>query len=341
MATTSGSARPRPGRWLLGVFTAAVMATSGLVTAPTATAAETVRTQNSYLTITTAGWGHGRGMSQYGAWGAAKQGLKYDKILAFYYPGTKLGKLTSGSSIRVWLKANPSKNLYVYSAKGLIIKDSKGKKFTLPNDKNHNKWRISRSGSKYVLWYRDAAKKYKKYTNKKFTLDPTKTWSFENPKSGTVKLYLAAGNRTYRGSLSLAVGDSGTITVNTVPVESYLRSVVPAEMPPSWSTEALKAQAVAARSYAARYKANLKGKKAYDICDTTACQVYKGTSAEYKTTDAAIKATATKVLTYQGQYAWTEFSSSNGGYSVAGTDPYIKAKADPYDLAMNQVYATS
>ena len=79
-------------------------------------------------------------------------------------------------------------------------------------------------------------------------------------------------------------------------MENYLRSVVPAEMPGGWATEALKAQAVAARSYAARYRANLGGKQVYDICDTTACQAYYGTGTEFSATNAAVAATANREL---------------------------------------------
>ncbi|MCW5954873.1 MAG: SpoIID/LytB domain-containing protein, partial [Propionibacteriaceae bacterium] len=109
----------------------------------------------------------------------------------------------------------------------------------------------------------------------------------------------------------------------------------------SWHAEALKAQSVAARSYAARYRANLGGKQAYDICNTASCQVYKGTMTENANTDKAVKATASQVLTYKGQYAWTEFSSSNGGYSVAGPNDYIVAQSDPYDAAMKQFKDTT
>ena len=318
------------------------MAGAAVATAPSAVAAtETITATNSTVTITAAGWGHGRGMSQYGAQQAAKQGLSYDKILAFYYSGTKLEKLPAGNKLRVWITADTDKKLHVYPATGLLIKDDKGHKFTLPTGKNYTKWRISRSGDKRLLYYRDAKGKYKKYSNAKFTLDAKRLWSFENPKAGKVKVYLASGNRTYRGTVALAFKGTGAITVNTVGMEWYLRSVVPSEMPASWSSEALKSQAVAARTYAARYKANLKGAQPYDICNTTACQVYKGTMTEYKASTAAVNATTDRVLTYKGQYAWTEFSSSNGGYSVAGTNDYITAKADPYDLAANQVYATS
>lgn len=342
MVTTSVVARPVFRRCLAGVAAIALVLAGAVATAvPAAAAAERIATSASTLTITTSGWGHGRGMSQYGAQGAAKKGKKHTEILSFYYPGTKLEKLKKDDTIRVWITADTDNKVHVYAAKGLRVRDSKGTSFTLPTGKNYTKWRLSRSGSKTVLYHRNAKGKYVKYTNKKMKLDPKREWSFDNPTTGKVKLYLDSGNRTYRGSLALGFYGSGARTVNHVRMEDYLRSVVPSEMPASWHAEALKAQAVAARSYAARYRANLGGKKAYDICNTTACQVYKGTMSEHPNTDKAVKATAGQVLTYKKQYAWTEFSSSNGGYSVAGPNDYIIAQKDPYDAAMKQLKDTT
>lgn len=341
MATTSAVLRPGLRRCLMGVVSAALVAGVAVGTAPSAQAAtEKVTAVNSTLTITTAGWGHGRGMSQYGAWEAAKKGLSYSEILKFYYSGTKLEALPKNDTMRVWITADTDNKLHFYPATGVRLRDSAGKTFTLPTGKNYTKWRISRSGSKRVLYYRNAKGKYVKYTNSKFKLDPKRVWYAENTKTGTIKLYLSSGNRTYRGSLSFRFSGNGAITVNNVKMEDYLRSVVPSEMPASWHAEALKAQTVAARTYAARYRANLGGKKVYDICNTASCQVYKGTMTEHAGSNAAVKATAGKVLTHSKQYAWTEFSSSNGGYSVKGSYVYIKAQADPYDAAANQVWST-
>ena len=94
MAQTSAAAHPLLRRCLAGLAATALTLTGAVVaTGPAFAAAERIATTESTLTITTAGWGHGRGMSQYGAQGAAKQGLDHTEILAFYYPGTKLDKL--------------------------------------------------------------------------------------------------------------------------------------------------------------------------------------------------------------------------------------------------------
>ena len=254
MATTLAPPRRFIGRCVTGVVAVALAASASLVGAqPAQAATETVSAVNSTLTITTAGWGHGRGMSQYGAQGAAKQGLSTAKILSFYYPGTKLEELPKDNVIRVWITADTDNKLHVYPAKGMRVRDSQGKVFTLPTGSKYTKWRISRSGSKRLLYYRNSSGKYVKFTNSKFKLDPKRNWYFDNPTTGTVKLYLASGNRTYRGSLALRFYGTGARTVNNVTMEDYLRSVVPSEMPASWDARALGAQTVAARTYAARY----------------------------------------------------------------------------------------
>ncbi|MBC7597266.1 MAG: hypothetical protein H7288_25665, partial [Kineosporiaceae bacterium] len=76
---------------------------------------------------------------------------------------------------------------------------------------------------------------------------------------------------------------------------------------------------------------SLVASRYYDLCDTTSCQVYRGVDAETATTDAAVQATAGKILNYNGSPAFTQFSSSSGGYSALGNQPYLKAKVDAYD----------
>jgi SpoIID/LytB domain protein len=120
-------------------------------------------------------------------------------------------------------------------------------------------------------------------------------------------------------------------TVNVVSLESYLKGVVPREMPALWSPAAVQAQAVAARTYAAFERADQHGY--YQICDTSACQVYGGYTAEYAASNAAVAATAGQVLTYGGAPAFTQFSASNGGASLAGGQPYLVSRTDPYDTA--------
>jgi SpoIID/LytB domain protein len=322
---------PRATRSLIAVV--GVLALAGGTATP-ASADDTVTPADGKVVITGHGWGHGRGMSQYGAYGAAKKGLKVDEILAFYYTGTTLGTLPN-STLRVKISADTDGQLHFRPGAGLVVSDSAGKKVKLPTSKKYTKWRISRSGSKRVLSYRNTAGKYVAYKN---SLSATRAWSVKNTKTGTVRLAMPDGStRSYPGKLTLNFSGSTAITVNYVTLETYLRSVVPAEMPASWGStasggfEAVKAQSVAARTYAVRTRALKPSGSPFDICDSSSCQVYKPVDVRNPISDAAIKATAGKVVLYQGQPALTEFSSSNGGWSASSSLPYLSAHEDPYD----------
>ncbi len=113
-------------------------------------------------------------------------------------------------------------------------------------------------------------------------------------------------------------------------MDSYIKGVIPSEMPASWHAEAVKAQAVAARTYASWSRAQ-NAKRYYQICDTTSCQVYGGVSREDSRSNAAVAATARQILTHGGKPAFTQFSASSGGWTSAGSVPYLPAQADPFD----------
>lgn len=317
-------------RSLLPALLGLALVLSGLG-APTALADSAVKPKAKAVTVTGKGWGHGRGMSQYGARGAAQKGLAYAKILAFYYPGTTLSTMSGSATIRVLISSDTDNYVNVTPSSGLRLIDSAGKSYVLPTGSKYQQWRIGRSNGKRVLSYRNSSGKWVKKSTSR--ISPAKVWWFENTRTKKVSVVLPSGKgkRTYRGKVAARFLNGGIRSVNYVSMQDYLRSVVPSEMPASWPTEAVKAQTVAARTYAARYRANLAGKRVYDICDTSSCQVYKGTSTEYSASDKAVSATKGKVLTYKSAYAWTEFSSSNGGWSAPGDVAYLKAKADPYD----------
>ena len=275
------------------------------------------------------GYGHGRGMSQYGANGAAQKGLTHEEILKFYYPGTTLG--TVRHNIRVLITGDTTSDLVVDARKGLKLRDlGGGTTYTLPRDLGATRWRVAvDSGNRNVVAY---------YANS--------TWRSWKPGGGNalqgfgefrapgpITLETPSGSFPYRGSLRAVApsnGSSDRDTVNVVGMDDYVRGVVPSEMPASWEPEAVQAQAVAARTYAAYQRAH-NADRYYQICDTTACQVYRGVSGEHELGDAAVAATAKQILTYQGNPAFTEFSSSSGGWTVAGDFPYLTAKKDPYD----------
>ncbi len=120
-------------------------------------------------------------------------------------------------------------------------------------------------------------------------------------------------------------------TVNVLSLDRYLQGVVPREVPADWPAQAVRSQAVAARTYAAFERE--AATSYYDICDTESCQVYGGVADEHPAANAAVKATRGRVVLYEGQPAFTQFSSSNGGYSSAGSQPYLVAQPDPYEAS--------
>ena len=147
--------------------------------------------------------------------------------------------------------------------------------------------------------------------------------------------YVWIGDRWYRGTTRL-IREHNTITaINHVDLEDYLYSVVGAEAVSSWPIEALKAQAVAARSYAL-YKRNSEVNDIYDVDTTVGTQVYKGLDTEYTTTHEAVNSTLGQIMTYNNRVILAAFHSSSGGHTENVEDvwtsplPYLRAVVD-YD----------
>lgn len=141
------------------------------------------------------------------------------------------------------------------------------------------------------------------------------------------------GDRWYRGRVLLVPTAKGLTAVNYVDLEQYLYSVIGGEMPTSWPLEALKAQAVAARSYAL-YQRQSSANTVYDVGDTQAWQVYDGVEKEAPSTIAAVDATKGQVATYNGQIIEAVFHSASGGHTENVEDvwvqplPYLRGVAD-------------
>lgn len=154
------------------------------------------------------------------------------------------------------------------------------------------------------------------------------------PGKGEVGLAFGAG-RWYRGDIELRAAGSGLTVINRVPLEQYLYGVIPAEMNPRWSLEALKAQAVAARTYALA-KLGQFASRGFDLRPTTENQVYRGAGVETTTSNAAVDQTLGQVLTRNGHYIAAYFHSSSGGYTETSEAvwgeprPYLQALPD-YD----------
>ena len=131
---------------------------------------------------------------------------------------------------------------------------------------------------------------------------------------------------TYRGNMRLTGSTDGLQTVNILPIESYLRGVVPAEMPSVWPPEALKAQAVAARTYA---WSRLKTNRDYDVVPTAANQVYGGYRHEEASTDLAVSSTANQVVTYNGNVISALYHACAGGYTENSEYAFVNKHGDP------------
>jgi stage II sporulation protein D len=151
------------------------------------------------------------------------------------------------------------------------------------------------------------------------------------------RLYVAI--RPYRGILEVRRTPSGRITViNEVDLEEYLYGVLKMEVDPRWPPDALKAQAVAARTLAL-YSLNRFSAEGYDVRATTESQVYGGVLAEDPRTTAAVEGTHGQILTYDGRPIFAAYHSDSGGYTESselvwgGRYAYLRAVADPYSAA--------
>lgn len=150
-------------------------------------------------------------------------------------------------------------------------------------------------------------------------------WVEPSSESGLVSIGTQVGSsKWYRGRTLVVPTSSGLTAVNYVDLEEYLYSVVGGEMPTNWSLEALKAQAVAARSYALHQRQS-GANSVFDMGDTTRWQFYQGVEKEAPSTIAAVNATAGQVLTYQGQIINAVFHSSSGGHTENSEDVWVQA----------------
>ena len=275
------------------------------------------------------GYGHGHGMSQWGAQGAALQGKNAAQILAFYYPGTTLSTLKG--KVRVLITGDTTTSVMVNARSGLRLRDlGSGATYSLPTAFGATRWQLNVDNqNRNIVQYYDGS--WHSYSPGGHN---TLSGEGEFYADGPVTLVFPSGaEHAYRGALRAAAPSSTSSsrdTVNVLSLDSYLKGVVPSEVYTSWRPAALQAQAVAARTYAAFERAeNID--RYYQICDTSSCQVYGGFDREVDSTNAAVRATAKQILRYGGEPAFTQFSSSSGGWTSSGGFPYLPAKADPYD----------
>lgn len=282
----------------------AVAAFSLLAAGPVVTSSEPVLT----LSVTGRGWGHGVGMSQWGAYGYAQHGSTYGEILAHYYSGTELARAPA-ARIRVLLLEG-AKSALIGSFSPFVVETADGQLLELTAASYRLGPTLELDGQ---------------------ALAPPLTL---RPRGSP----LLINGAPYRGTVELTVSKGKIRAINTLPLESYVLGVVPREVPATWPAEALKAQAVAARSYAL---ATRKTGGDFDVYPDTRSQVYGGVDAETDATNAAVEATAREVVSYAGKVATTYFFSTSGGRTVDVTEawpgsnpvPYLVSVPDPYDSA--------
>jgi stage II sporulation protein D len=259
------------------------------------------------------GWGHGVGMAQWGAYGFAQHGASYEDILAHYYRGTTLGP-AQVSKVRVYLAAGRSK-LSLGSNAPFTVRDGIGQT-----------WHVAAG----TLTFGPGLK--------------IKTTDVQQPQRLPAPLTfipgaspLRFGSTAYRGQLQVSVANGALRAINNVGLEAYLYGVVPSEMPKDWLPEALKAQAVAARSYALAVR---KTGSWFDLYPDTRSQVYLGIAHEAPTATAAVQATAGQVVLYGGKVATTYFFSSSGGRTASAQEVFPSAPAVPYLVSVSDPYDT-
>jgi SpoIID/LytB domain protein len=279
------------------------------------------------------GYGHGVGMSQHGARGRALAGQSYVQILAHYYRGTTLGTTDPDRQVRVRVlagfKPTSSSPFTIVGRRRSFTID--GIDATFPVDSTI---RLDRTASGWRLTVKSAA-------GSELARRESVTTLLVRPASGG-RLQVPprpSSYDTYRGLLRVRAGTSISV-VNEIRLDLYLRGVVPAEMPSSWPTEALRAQAIAARSYAVRRLHPTTG--SYDLTDDTKTQVYLGIERETAATNQAIADTAGVVVMADSAVANTLFHSTGGaatehnenafvassGSKVAGPVSYLRGRPD-------------
>jgi stage II sporulation protein D len=258
------------------------------------------------------GFGHGVGMSQYGAYGYAEHGKGYRFILGHYYQGTQLSMLQGPRIVRVLV--------------GIVGGDIGFSGATSACGKSldaDREYEAHRTGAEVKL--RNTAGQ------------PLAACGRKLRAAGAGRISIA-GIGAYRGALEVVPTDSdgGSLNaVNAVPVDQYVKGVIPNESPADWPQAALRAQAVAARSYALTVQVSGNG---FDLYDDTSSQVYEGLASETAATNQAAEATKGEVLTYEGQIAETYFSACSGGHTESVQNvffgppiPYLVGVTDPYD----------
>ncbi len=275
---------------------------------PAANAAASVR-----WSVDGHGFGHGVGMSQYGAYGYAKHGKSHAFILRHYYSGTRIGRLKARRVVRVLIDVSSGGVAFsgAHSACGRRLSAIRT-------------YEAIRAGRSVRL--RNAAGRALAGCGRRLRA------------TGNGRIQI--GGSAYRGALEVVptASDAGSLNaVDAVPVDQYVKGVIANEMPSSWPLSALRAQAVATRSYALASQVDGHG---FDLYADSRSQVYRGIASEAARTNRAALETNGQVVRYGKEIAQTFFSACSGGHTESVQNvffgppvPYLIGVPDPYDGA--------
>lgn len=259
-------------------------------------------------TVRGGGFGHGIGMSAYGAYGMGLKGFKYGRILRHYYRGIKIRKLRSKRNIKVLLDVDSSPWF-------------RGARWACGRKLNPRRTYGAGIGRRGIYLKRAGGKPLKRCGGR-----------LRTETKGTV---VFRGLGKYRGGVEIVRGGGSLYVINNVPVNFYCRGVLPKEMIPSWPMETLKAFALSARSIGLSSKGSHDG---FDVYPDTRSQVYGPVSSEFTRTNRACARTAGQALFYRGKVAMALYSASSGGHTESVENvwfgepiPYLRGVRDPWD----------
>ncbi len=288
-----------------------------LLTALIALAAAPAAEAASRMVVRGAGFGHGIGMSQYGAYGFAQNGFDFERILKHYYRGTTLAQAPS-RPVRVLLQASDPYVRFRGATRGPAGRTLDPRTMYKVTRVRGGRLRLTGGGKRIG--------------------------TFDAPlgvEGRVMRLMGGAINGVrsglYRSRFELHPGAGGGVTaVNALRIDPYIQGVVASEMPSGWDIAALRVQAVAARTYAL---ATRKSGGIFDQYPDTRSQVYRGIAGETARSNQAVADTAGRILTYGGAPAVTYYFSTSGGrtenveLSFLGAQPkaWLKSVKDPYD----------
>lgn len=305
--TRVNRSRPR-SRLLAALLTCVALGLYGASFGSTAAGADTS------FNFSGSGWGHGVGMSQWGARGMAAAGRSYTEILSHYYSGVSIGPRGVSEDLKVLIGEQVGTFTLVTSGATRVAGVDVGSGATIT---------MTRSGADMVLSgavsTRVSGAVFVEYAGR-----------------GSVKVSPPGYSYQY-GIMAIGPDDGGGLraVIGGLGMQQYLYGL--GEMSSSWPAEALKAQATASRTFAQKRR-DARGSADFDLYGSVLHQAYTGTKFEVPAWRDAVDATVGQVITYGGNLIDANYSASSGGHTEnseivwVATVPYLRGVPDPYDL---------